>query len=155
MNMLQIRFNGCKKTHDQGRFLLALISLLGILLISGCKNKENPVPNVYVNITIDLNEAQFNNLVPGSYKYLTGGVSGIILYRKTFEEFTALERTCPHESEKGTKVSVIQDNSLFVQCSTCESKFYIEDGSVVRGPSEFPLKSYKTMYNGRYLRIYN
>lgn len=133
-------------------FILAMMS---ILIINACKDKENPVPTTYVNITIDLNEAEFNDLVPGSYKYLTGGVSGIVVYRKTFEEFTALERTCPHEAETDIRVSVIPDNTLFLECKTCESRFYIEDGSVTKGPSEFPLRSYKTMYNGRYLRIYN
>lgn len=134
-------------------YLITIITVS--ITLSQCKDKENPVPTTYVSITIDLNGAEFNDLVPGSYKYITGGVSGILLYRKGFDEFVALERTCPHEAEAGIRTSVIPDNTLFLECNECESRFYIEDGALVRGPSEFPLRLYKTMFDGRYLRIYN
>ncbi|MFO7862743.1 MAG: hypothetical protein R6U85_01970 [Salinivirgaceae bacterium] len=131
------------------------ILLFLLLFLLSCKDKENPVPDVYVNITIDLNDASYNDLVPGSYKNITGGLSGIILYRKNFNEFSAIERTCPYEAEYNTRVTVIPDNTLFMECDSCKSRFYIEDGSLIEGPSKFPLNQYKTMFDGRYLRIYN
>lgn len=133
-----------------------LIVLLFVFsLFQQCKEHENPVPITNVNITIDLNDANYNDLVPGSYKYITGGVSGIVLYRKNFDEFSALERTCPHEAEYGTRVTVNPDNQLFLICDTCASRFYIEDGALVEGPSEYPLRTYKTNFDGRFLQIYN
>jgi len=132
-----------------------LIIGIALLILLQCKDDQNPVPETDVNITIDINSAEFNDLVPGSYKYITGGVSGILLYRKNFSDFSALERTCPYEAAYGTRVSVDPENELYLQCDTCQSRFYIENGMVTQGPSEFPLKSYNTNFDGRYLRIYN
>lgn len=130
--------------------------LLTIFLIFQlCKEHENPVPITNVNITIDLNDANYNDLVPGSYKYITGGINGIVLYRKNFTEFSALERTCPYEARYGIRVTVNPDNELYLVCDSCESRFYIEDGSLIEGPSEYPLRTYKTNYDGRFLYIYN
>lgn len=135
------------------QIILLFISIVSVA--SGCKEHEHPVPVTEVNIEIDMNDANFNDLVPGSYKYITGGVSGIVLYRKTFNEFSALERTCPHEAEYGTRVTVDPENELYLVCDSCRSRFYIEDGALIEGPAEFPLRSYETMWDGRYLRIYN
>jgi nitrite reductase/ring-hydroxylating ferredoxin subunit len=140
-------------------FFYSIKTLFSILFISifiqQCKEYENPVPATNVNITIDLNDANYNDFVPGSYKYITGGINGIVLYRKNFNEFSALERTCPYEAEYGTRVTVNPDNELFLICDSCESRFYIEDGALIEGPSEYPLRSYKTSYDGRLLYIYN
>lgn len=130
------------------------VMLIILFFVKNCKEAQNPVPTVAVNITIDLNGAEFNDLVPGSHKNITGGLSGIILYRRTFEDFIALERTCPYEAEYGTRVSVL-DNHYTLECSTCGSQFSIDDGGLIQGPSEFPLRTYNTSFDGRYLRIYN
>lgn len=134
------------------QFLTLSIALLTFLQ---CEDEQNPVPNTEVNITIDLNSAEFNELVPGNYTYITGGVNGIIIYRKNFDEFTAMDRTCPYEAAYGTRVTVDPENELYLECDTCQSRYYIETGSVTQGPSEFPLKSYQTSFDGRFLRIYN
>jgi nitrite reductase/ring-hydroxylating ferredoxin subunit len=141
--------------RNKNTISLLIILLLIVTSFKQCKEHENPVPITNVNITIDLNDANYNDFVPGSYKYITGGVSGIVLYRKNFNEFSALERTCPYEADYGTRVTVDTDNDLFLLCDSCESRFYIEDGSLLGGPSEYPLRTYKTSYDGRFLYIYN
>jgi hypothetical protein len=39
--------------------------------------------------------------------------------------------------------------------SCCMSRFILQDGSVFAGPSKYPLRSYRTEYNGSILHIYN
>ncbi len=131
------------------------IILLPLFLLIQCEEEQNPVPVTTVNITIDMNDANYNDLVPGNYKYIIGGINGIILYRSNFDDFIALERTCPYEAVYGTRVYVDEENELYLECEECESRFYIGDGALTSGPSEFPLRTYNTSFDGRYLRIYN
>ena len=122
--------------------------LLFSTLFLSCKNNTDNIPTVFVDILIDLNDPQFSKLtIPGNYEYITGGVNGIIVYRKSFDEFTAFERTCPHDPSCG-KVFVDNTGYTMIDSTCCQSEFsLIIDGAVTKGPSQFPLKIYTTQYN--------
>jgi hypothetical protein len=84
------------------KFTTKLIFFLTIILFFSCKGEQNKIPNVYVNITLDLNKPDYSTLSGiGNYVYITGGVSGIVVYRDGLNEFVAYDRACPHDPECG------------------------------------------------------
>ena len=128
-------------------FILLLLLLPGFFL---CKNSNSGIPDVYVNLEIDLNNPDFYSLQGvGNYVYITGGVNGIIIYRKSFDEFMAYERTCPYDPETGV-VDVDAARHTAVDSVGCGSEFsLLIDGAVTDGPSGFPLRFYHTIYNSQ------
>ena len=77
-------------------------ALLTVLIMTGCsRERQVPIPYIYVNYTVYLNNPSNSNLrVPGGYTYIDGqGNHGIFLYRKSLgdtEDFIAYDRTCSH-----------------------------------------------------------
>lgn len=132
--------------------------LLSITFIFSCKETQDTIPTVYVDIQIDLTDPQYYELNSiGSYVYITGGVNGIILYRLSADEFKAYERTCPYDPECG-KVFVDDYNFLAKDTICCGSEFSLMiDGAVSEGPSLRPLRNYTAIYNQnlQMLRITN
>ena len=46
-------------------------------------------------------------------------------------------------------------SGLMIVDQHCGSRFNILDGSMIDGPSQYPLKMYHTSYDGRRLRVYS
>jgi hypothetical protein len=136
---------------------IVVLSLFSVLVLSCDKNKSQ-IPNVYVDIYIDLTDPLYSDLqVPGNFVYITGGVNGIILYRSSMDEFNAFERTCPYDPDCG-KVTVDESSYTAIDTVCCGSEFtLLNDGMVTQGPSQFPLKSYYCSYdlNSNILHITN
>lgn len=121
------------------------IFLLFILSFTRCNNPENKIPYVYVDFTIDLDKPEYSDLSIGSYIYVTGGVSGIVIYRDSREVFYAYERACPYDPECG-RVEV-EDNGYRLVDTCCGSKFSLTlEGAVVQGPAELSLRQYSTYF---------
>ncbi len=137
-------------------FGLVLLFLSG----AGCgRERQVPVPYIYVNYTVYLNNPSNNHLrVPGSYSIITGqGNHGIILYRRTLgepDDFVAFDLTCTNEPLENCVVGV-DDTGFYLECPCCGSKFSIFDGFPTSGPAQWQLKQYETTYTGNTLRIYN
>lgn len=125
---------------------LSIIFLLSIVF-SGCNEHNDAIPDVYVNIELDLNNPDFYPLqTVGNHVYITGGVKGILVYRKSFDEFLAVERACPHDPDVG-KVFTDETGHFAVDTIGCGSTFsLLIDGMVTEGPSKFPLKIYHTVF---------
>ncbi|HDQ16455.1 MAG TPA: hypothetical protein ENN45_05295 [Bacteroidetes bacterium] len=120
-----------------------------------CQKDTHPVPNVYVNIYINVTSTQYielNNI--GGWLYLTGGYNGIIVYRRSLNEFMAFDRACPHHPYNSPALDV-DASGMLAECSDCGSSFLLYDGTVVQGPANLPLKAYRTIFDGIHLRIYN
>ena len=134
-------------------------SIIIVLLLSllSCKNDNNRgvIPNVFIDIQINLSNFEYQNLrTPGGFVNIEGGVKGIILYRNFNNQYLAFERTCPNApNEDCARVSVDPSN-LFIQCTCCSSQYNFE-GSVISGPSPYPLKRYGTSINSNFLYIIN
>jgi hypothetical protein len=91
----------------------------------------------------------------GGWKYISGGINGIIVYRKSQQEFIALERTSSYFPDNaGAKVKVLTDN-FTCRDTVSGSEWQIIDGTVTKGPAEWPLRAYGTNYDGNILRIRN
>ncbi len=123
------------------------IFLLFTLIFINCKDPKNKIPYAYVDFTIDLDKPEFFELNSiGNYVYITGGVSGIIVYRDSREVFFAYERACPHDPECG-RVTVENNGFQIIDSTCCGSKFSLTlDGAVLQGPAEMPLRKYSTYY---------
>lgn len=130
---------------------------LALLAVSSCK-KENRtgVPPVALDVTLNINLPEYADLqVPGGWVYLTGGSQGLIVYRKSTDQFTALDRHCPYQPENLCRVYVDESQVIARDTACCHSAFLLQDGQPTNGPSSFPLTSYHTIFNGNTLRIYN
>lgn len=138
------------------RFKLVTIIICAILL-SECRERvdEHTVPETRVNIDIDVNLAQYNDLnFIGGWIYLNGGYNGIIAHRATFDVITAYDRQAPYMVADGCRISVDSNNVTCIDdCSGSEWLLY--DGQVVKGPAVYPLKQYRTSFDGVRLNISN
>ncbi len=135
----------------------SIITLAALLVFGSCaKDQQSGVPPTFVDITINVNLPAFADIaVPGGWVYLTGGAQGLIVYRRSTDEFTALDRFCTYQPQNACKVVVNSDQITASDTTCCHSTFSIVDGAVTHVPATIALKSYHTLFNGTTLRIYN
>lgn len=129
--------------------------------LTSCNKKtqptsNNPVPYVPVALSIYPNDPMNWDIQSiGGWKYFDGGINGIIIYRKSEQEFVAIERTSSQlPDDKLAKAYVMSDN-FTLHDSISDSKWRIFDGSVTKGPASWPLRAYGANYDGNLLRISN
>ena len=127
-----------------------------VLIFSGsCRERTTNVPYVPVDLWLNINEPQwFNLMVPSGWEYATGGSRGLIIYRNNLEEFTVLERHSPYNAEESCAV-VVTDDNIIVEDPCSGSQWLIIDGSIVTGPTNFPLVMYDVTFDDPYLHISN
>jgi nitrite reductase/ring-hydroxylating ferredoxin subunit len=130
---------------------LFVIFLIFISFI-GCDKYDDGIPNVRVNIHIDL--VQLADVGILQAKYWPGGVNGIIIFRTGDREFKAYERTCPYQPEKNCQV-VFDEAEIFALCPCCGSEFDLIYGDLRKGPAKWPLKQYRTSVANSFLQIFN
>lgn len=138
-------------------FILSFISIL--LISSKChKNQNDIIPNIPFDITIDLNLPSYNELTGvGGWAYVNGGSRGIIVYRRSIDEFIAFDRHSPADPAGTCFLPLFPDATNFlVLKDTCNNAtFSLYDGSPMTN-SEYGLRQYATQFNGsNLLRIYN
>jgi hypothetical protein len=148
------------KTGPLTKLTVNAVKILFVLLIilpCSCKKDERPqIPNVYVNLTLDISSTLYIELNSvGGHVNLTGGYKGITVYRLSTDEFVAFERCCSYDPDVADARVVVDTSGLTLSDAVCGSQFLILDGSVVNGPATAPLKQYRTQFDGDYLKIYN
>ena len=137
--------------------------------VSSCENNKNDViPDVYVNFTLNINDPQFLDLnaIGGSvtvnastnnYGSQAAGFdgNGIIVHCGP-DAYYAYDRTCPHDyAESGKSIKVNIDFMLAV-CPVCSTKYALSAGGTpAEGIGQYPLKNYKTTFDGRFISVYN
>lgn len=134
-----------------------LFILMSVALFSGrCRNRDQGlVPSVPINIVINtLDVAFFDISVPGGWVYITGGSRGIIVYRRSNDEFVAIERHSSYRPEDQCAV-VVMDDGVILDDPCSDSQWLIQDGTIVNGPASMPLRTYATSYQEPYLYINN
>src|SRR5688572_17007098 len=86
-----------------------IFSLLLFFFISflGCKKDKNEIPDVYVDIYVYVTDPAFSplNAISG-HQYFTGGSQGVIVFRKSQNEFMAYDRHCSFNVPEGNAVTV-------------------------------------------------
>jgi nitrite reductase/ring-hydroxylating ferredoxin subunit len=154
----------------KSKIINILIIVLTVISLTSCKkSKYDVIPDVYVDFTIDLNDPEFfvlnaatNSKIVTSLTNNWGARSagydnnGIIVYRSAMDEFYAYDRTCPHDYvTNGLSVKVNVD-FLNAICPKCSTNYSLEiGGTPVSGPGRYPLKNYKTSFNGQFVRVWN
>jgi hypothetical protein len=139
------------------RFILFFA--LAVFTMGACnKSNSHPVPNIPFDFTIDITLPSYSGLMGvGGFTYVSGGSRGIIVYRRSIDEFIAFDRHSPQDPEGTCALPLYPDNDNFLMlidsCSTATFSLY--DGSAISN-SEFGLRQYQTVFNGsNILRIYN
>lgn len=142
------------------------------LSLSSCnKSKNDVIPDVYVDFTLDLLDPEFIDLnaVGGTvtvdertnnYGYRSAGFKGNgIIVHAGVDEFFAYDRTCPHDyASYGTAIRIDVDNTntLYAICPVCKTKYGLPvNGTPTEGIGRYPLKNYKTSFDGRRVRVWN
>lgn len=130
---------------------------LAVFFFLSCRKEEQGgVPLTTVDFQINVNNPAYIDIaVPGGWLYLTGGSLGIIVYRKTMDEFVAMDRHCTYQPTELCKVHVDDSEVIARDTTCCGSAFLLLDGSVTEGPAALGLKRYNTNFNGTTLRIFN
>lgn len=140
-----------KGIYSKAIFLMVFF----FIFFSFCK-KEDRIPYVYVNYRLHLNNPDLIDLqTAGNYIYLTGGVKGIIVYTLYPGEYKAYERNCPYKPFSENAFVKVDSTETLLVCLSCDSRFSIIDGSVVKGPASLPLLQYQTYVENNILHIFN
>ena len=128
-----------------------------MLVFTACKKQnKNPIPDAYVSFYMNISSTIYLNLASvGGWENITGGYKGVVVYRKSSDEFNAFERACPYDWETDSGYVSVQSSGLILKCHNCGSEFLILDGSIVKGPSTLSLKQYNTEFDGQMLHVYN
>jgi hypothetical protein len=144
------------------RLVLLIITFSFLWGACGKKNqpaqqiKDHPVPSVPVSITLYPNDPlNFSLQGIGGWKYIAGGINGIIVYRKSQQEFIALERTSTYYPDNAAAKVKVQNDNFTCKDTISGSAWQIIDGTVINGPAEWALRPYATNYDGNALRITN
>ncbi len=145
-------------TTSKNYILLKIISLFLVtgIIVSACKKDDkDDVAQNYVDYYLYINEPSNIALnAVGGWKYIPAGTKGIIVYRRSQTEFTALERNCSFDPNVPASLVKVLSGISAID-SVCMSRFSIYDGSVINGPATQPLYQYQTYFDGTTLRIFN
>jgi nitrite reductase/ring-hydroxylating ferredoxin subunit len=151
--------------------IIILITVLTAISLTSCKkSKYDVIPDVYVDFYIDLiNDPEFmvldaigNHVIVTSQTNQIGANAagyndnGIIVYRSDLENFNAYDRTCPHDFEvNGLSIKVNVDFTIAV-CPRCSTNYALSAGGMpISGPGRYPLKNYKTSFDGRSVHVWH
>jgi nitrite reductase/ring-hydroxylating ferredoxin subunit len=154
------------------KITLFFIALSFACSLSSCKkNKNDVIPDVYVDFTIDLADPEFVILTSvgqtltvnentNNFGSRAAGYSGNgIIIHSGVGEFFAYDRTCPYDyAELGSaiRINIDNTNSLYAVCPQCKTKYGLPvNGTPAEGIGRYPLKNYKTSFDGRRLRVWN
>jgi uncharacterized protein YuzB (UPF0349 family) len=138
-----------------------LFILTILVMFVGCtKNNQHPVPYFNFDANVNLTLPSYSSLQGvGGWAYVTGtGSKGVVVYRRSVNEFVAFDRHSPAPDgfDCETGLTVDEDNFLILNDPCSNARFSLYDGSVIDGDTEWGLRQYLTNYNGgQTLRIYN
>mgnify|MGYP003507747450 FL=1 len=137
------------------RHISIILGLLSISFIfTSC---EETYDYGYVNFYIDPDSAEYFNLNYGNrgWEYFEGGYRGVVVFRKSWNEFITFERSCVAKDCDG-RLYVDTRNNVLLHCPECKSQYIYYDGSAVEGSySKRSLYSYCSFFDDTYLWVSN
>jgi hypothetical protein len=129
-----------------------------LFVISCNKNRNHPVPSSPFDISINISLPSYADLQGvGSWTYVSGGAKGIIVYRKSYDQFVAFDRQSPADGGADCATPLTPDSTNFLQLNDICSgaRFSLYDGSPMSG-SDYGLRQYQVVWDGNFMvRIYN
>ncbi len=132
-------------------FILTKISIILLFVNYSCQGLgEHPVPNVAVSVQINIMLPSYSNLQSvGGYAYVNGGVKGLVIYRRSIDEFVCYDRMSTAEGGYDcTPLEVDQDNFLFLNDQCSDAVYSLLDGTVISGNAVYGLRNYQTNFDG-------
>ena len=125
------------------------VLLLLIFLIFSCsgddERENNLLPEVPVDEIIFLNNPEYINLqVVGGWAYSKGGISGIIIYHYTSNNYIAFERSAPHLSPQVCSKMTVE-NGIIMFCSCDDSEFNILNGAPLTEGVNYQARQYRVV----------
>jgi hypothetical protein len=138
---------------------LIFISFILLSIFSQCDN-QSPIPEVYVNFTIQLDDPVYVGLNPvGASVFIPGvGNKGIIVTHVDISKFLAYDATCTYDPSDSWGRVVIDASGISAVDTVCGSTYSLMlNGMVTKGPSGLPLIEYVADYNANLnsLHIHN
>ena len=133
------------------------IIIIFLFFFISCGERNNHIPDVFVNYEIDLNSPENISLsaLGGSLVIENQAYNGLIIYRFSNYEYHAYDKSCTYEPLTAC-AEIDSINSSLAICSCCNSVFLLDQGgSVANGPAILPLKRYSTFLDGNMLFISN
>ncbi len=136
------------------RTLAMVIFLLVMTGLVSCSNEissVSPVPDVNVREEVSLNSiaAQPLKVRDGNFILITGGINGIIVYRKTADIYLAFERKSPYKMEDACGVITVPSSQFYME-DTCHKCTFNWEGRPTGGPCQSVLKQYTVQYTNAY-----
>ena len=130
--------------------------MIGWMAISSCrKENDSQIPNVPVNLTLYLSLPEYSALNSvGNSITINGGSKGIIVYRKSIDDFAAYDRACPYDPTASGSILNVDSSLVQVKDDKCGSRFSLFDGSITNGPASRPLRAYGTEYDAAAQSLY-
>lgn len=122
-----------------------------ILSSSSCRQRLHPVPDIPFNVNIDMNLPTYINLQSiGNYAYIDNvGIKGVVVYRRSIDEFVAFDRMSTAPGGDTCSALIVDPNNLLILLDPCTpSTFSLFDGSLLTGPAEWGLRSYRVFWSG-------
>ncbi len=144
---------------------------LAISAVSCENDKNDVVPDVYIDFVMNLQDIEFVNLsAMFGYVYVNANTNnwglkaagfnnnGLIVFAGIEGEFYAYDRTCPHDyfvNNNSVKVNVV--DIIYAECPLCKTRYALTAGGTpLPGTTgRYPLKNYKTSLSGNYLQVWN
>ena len=136
------------------KFSLYILSIS--LLIASCNSQEDYIPEVYVDILVNLSSPEYSDLqVSGNSIFIDGGVKGIIIYHGVGDHYNVYDRNCSYKPSLACSV-IDSVSSGVAYCRCCASIFLLEqDGTAGNSPALLPLKKYYWTWEGNLMKISN
>ncbi|HEY5745762.1 MAG TPA: hypothetical protein VIU12_06785 [Chryseolinea sp.] len=109
-----------------------------------------PFPDIVMNLNLPENTALRSK---GGYRYISGGIRGIILYNDGSNVYYAYERNCSFHPNEACATVDVDVSTLFMIDPCCNSQFDFSTGNPRGGAAWRPLRKYRTMLVANTLTI--
>jgi hypothetical protein len=122
----------------------------GLILAFSCSKDTNlisPIPDVIVREQLNLNSSEALPLKSrdGTFVYIKGGLKGIIVYRRSQDNFLAFERKSPYRLEDSCGI-ISGHSSYLYMIDSCHNCTFDWQGQPTGGPCKDIMKQYQVQY---------
>jgi hypothetical protein len=139
------------------KILSSLVLAVMLLSFNACTPdlSDDQIPyQSFPVIQINLNLPEYNSLrTVGGYKYIEGGMRGIILYHQNQSSYIAYERNCSYQPNSACATVGVHSSTLYLVDDCCGSTFDFATGQPTGGVAWRPLRQYETILSGSTLTV--
>lgn len=133
-----------------------IIIFLCSVVLTSCSSEpfDDPIPtatfpDIYLNLMLPENIILQQT---GNYRYISGGIRGLIVYRAGASQFRVFERNCSYQPNTACATVEVHASGLYIHDVCCGSQFSFT-GHPSGGPAWRPLRQYQAILNGHELLI--